>query len=54
VADWAAKVLEAARAAAQGARALGLAYLALAFSIVSIVFTAATCRKFDKRERSRQ
>src|SRR4030095_6706609 len=30
-ADWAAKVLEAAPAAAKGARALGLAYLALAF-----------------------
>jgi hypothetical protein len=31
-ADWAAKVLEAALAAVKGARALGLAYLALVFS----------------------
>ena len=33
VADWAAKVLEEAPAAVQAARALVLAYLALAFSI---------------------
>ncbi len=52
-ADWAAKAQEAASVSAALAW-VAMGDLALVLSLKRIVFTAATCRKFHIRERSRR